>query len=113
MKLDSRELSTIFVNLPRTSRLSQFDDRQISSDQTEGVSKTGAVRQTLPTDVANGEESVEVVYCKTEHLRSTVLFLADLQHPVRHLLPHVRLQVRLHRREIVLAGRRMPHFTSD
>ena len=64
-----------------------------------------------PTNIADREEPVQVVDGQTEDLGRAVLLLADLQHPVSHLFPHVRLQVCLDGIEIILAsGGKMLHF---
>ena len=42
---------------------------------------------------ALGEEAVQVVHGQAEHLGLRVLRLRDLQHPLRNLLPHLRLHL--------------------
>ena len=54
-------------------------------------------------DVHLGEEAVHVVDGEVKDVGLALLLLRDLQHPVGDDLPHVRLDLRLHRREVVSA----------
>ena len=58
-------------------------------------------------DAADTEEPVEVVHCEAEHFRIAASILTDLQHPVRNLFPHVMLDLRLNRQEVVSRGRKI------
>ena len=56
----------------------------------------GEELQLAPLDGALGEEAVQVVHGQAEHLGLRVLRLCNLQHPLRNLLPHLRLHLFVH-----------------
>jgi len=64
----------------------------------------------ISPNVADRKEPVKVVDGQAEDLGGAVLLLADLEHPVCHLLPHVRLQVCLDGIEIIFASGGVLHF---
>ena len=57
---------------------------------------------------ANGEESVHKVHGQAEDLRLAAELLADLQHPVRYYLSHVRFNLYLNLTEILARCWRIP-----
>ena len=63
----------------------------------------------LPT---NWKKSVHEVDSKDEDLGAELVFdldvLEDVEHPVDHLLPHVRLELRLNKLEIIWNTRHIP-----
>ena len=109
LKLDSTKLSDYLSTRPgqlgcQILMLGKYDQTKPNMKGSMGMC------QNSPPNIADGKESVEVVDGQAEDLRSTVLLLADLEHPVRHLLPHVRLQVCLDGIEIIFASGGVLHF---
>ena len=57
--------------------------------------------------MAGVQEGVQVGDGLTKHLGLTLFLFTDLQHPVGHRSPHVRLHLRLHLTQLVL----VPHLS--